>query len=439
MSFARKNQPTILRRYCLTTRIGCRVRIATLLFALGISAAWADDDQRPGRSVDSLLQMARAQNPEYAASRHEAQAAAERIYPAGAFADPKLVRELEIAALTNTGGHETANGKSSRFKLVQELPFWGKRDLRRAVATAEADEASGRADATWNELAARIKSVFAQYYVIARTEVLTREVLDVLTHLEQTAQVRYQLGLASQEDVLLAQAEQTTTRTELVGLETEERNLQYRINALLKRPPNAPLATPERLRPIPVEKLDYIDLEQRLKSRNPQLFANDAAITAAEKGRELTYRNRWPDPAVGVSVIRSQDGRFLFPGLYFEISIPLQQPRRRSEEREAEERLAAAQERRDATENQLQADLAQSLASLDGAMRTQKLLETSLIPQAELTLRSAQKGYEAGRTNFSTQLDAERRIRKVKLDLLRFEAETQLRLADIERLIGEDL
>lgn len=429
-----------------------RVRVAALSLLLIASAALADASRMPGSSVEGLLELARLQNPEFATLRYEAQAAEERVYPAGAFPDPVLQRELEIDNFSDeviTTGHSSTaarGGGSYKFRFVQPLPFWGKRELRREVAAAQASEARGRVDTTWNDVAARIKSAYAQYYVIARTEALTREILDILIHLERTAQARYLSGLAPQQDAILAQAEQTTTRTELVSIETERRNWRYRINALLKRPPNSPLAQPERLRPIPSpEKLDYSALEQRLRAKNPQLFVDEAGITAARKSRELTYRNRWPDGALGLTIIQTTRkpfanlDQYVLPGVFLQIEIPLQQSSRRSQEREAEAKLAAAKERREATENQLQADLAQSLATLDGSMRTQNLLETSLVPQAEISFRSAQAGYETGRMSFVMLLDAQRRIRKAKVDLRKSEAETQVRLADIERLIGEDL
>jgi outer membrane protein TolC len=61
------------------------------------------------------------------------------------------------------------------------------------------------------------------------------------------------------------------------------------------------------------------------------------------------------------------------------------------------------------------------------------------LPQAELTFQSALAGYETGKVDFSSLLDAQRQIRKAKQDIIKAKAEQQARLADIERLIGEDL
>lgn len=70
---------------------------------------------------------------------------------------------------------------------MQTLPLWGKRDLRRDVAAADATQASARADVTWAELAMRIKASYVEYYRAAGTERVTREVLELMSRLEQWA------------------------------------------------------------------------------------------------------------------------------------------------------------------------------------------------------------------------------------------------------------
>ncbi len=123
----------------------------------------------------------------------------------------------------------------------------------------------------------------------------------------------------------------------------------------------------------------------------------------------------------------------------FELNIPLQQESRRSQEREAEKMIEASHARKEATANQLLADLSENLAGINAARRVEALAQTSLLPQAELTFRAALAGYETGKVDFATLLDAQRQIRKAKQDVIKAQAEQQARLADIERLIGEDL
>ena len=156
------------------------------------------------------------------------------------------------------------------------------------------------------------------------------------------------------------------------------------------------------------------------------------------KSRELVYRNRYPDFNLGISPIQvgSKVNEW---ELMIELNIPLQQESRRSQEREAQSMLSAAESRRESTQNQLLADLAENLSALESAREVESLTRDSFLPQAELSFKAALAGYENGKVDFATLLDAQRQIRKAKLDLLKAQADEQTRLAEIERLLGEDL
>ena len=101
--------------------------------------------------------------------------------------------------------------------------------------------------------------------------------------------------------------------------------------------------------------------------------------------------------------------------------------------------LSAARSQKEAAANRLIGELFENVAGLKAAQRIEMLTTTSLLPQSEATLQSALAGYENGRVDFATLLDAQRQIRKSKQDRLKAQAEGQVRLAAIERLLGEDL
>jgi len=394
-----------------------------------------------GANVDSLINYAKTRNPEYAAMQAEAEASGERVTPAGALPDPKF--RTELRDITRFGEQNATLSPSrvgsTRYLLMQDIPWFGKRDLKREIAELEADGAKGRALGTWADVAGRIKVNFAQLYYVHRNEQLTREILDLMTRLEKVAQVRYSGGLAAQQDVIRAQVEQTNIRNELIALETEQHHLHARLNALLARPNNAPLQVPTQLRKLPAPvTLDYATLEERVRTRNPQLFADESKIKAAEKSRDLTYKNRYPDFTLGVSPIQYQNSIKEWE-LMFEVNIPLQQSSRRSQERESESMLNAARSRKEATTNQVSAELAEALSGIEAARRTENLLTNSLLPQAELTFKAALAGYETGKVDFATLLDSQRQIRQARQDQLKAQVDAQMRLAEIERLLGEDL
>ena len=245
--------------------------------------------------------------------------------------------------------------------------------------------------------------------------------------------------MAAQQDVIRAQLEQTAMRSELIGLEAERRQLQGKLNALVGMPSSEMLATPEHIRTIPApERMRFDVLEQRARASNPLLRTEESQIRAAEKSRELAYKNRYPDFSVGVSPI--QYGKSIREWeLMVEVNIPLQQDTRRAQEREAQAMLDAARSRREVATNQLLADLYENIAGLEAARRTLTLTTESLLPQSELTFRSALAGYESGKVDFATLLDAQKQIRQAKLNQVKAGVAAQIRLADIERIVGEEL
>jgi len=416
--------------------------IYLMMYSLWLIPAGAADEPSLGNNLAGLLDYAHEHNPEFAASRYEADAAQQRVQSASALPDPVL--RTELLDITNQGTNKGTSLLPSqvggtRYTLMQTIPWYGKRDLQREVAEAQVAQTDGQVTATWADLSSKIKSVYAQYYYLSGSERLTRETLDLMTSLEQIAQTRYANGLGTQQEVIRAQVEQTGLRSELLDLENEQHHSQARLNSLLSRPAMAALAQPASLRRLPsAAQLDYDVLEQKLRARNPQLLIADARIVSAEKSRELAYTNRYPGFTLGVAPTQSGNAIKTWD-LMVEFNIPLQQGSRRSQEREAESVLAASGARKEALINQILSDLSESISGLETARRTESLTVTQLLPQAELTYQSALAGYETGKVDFAILLDAQRQILKARQQQLKAQLETQLRLAEIERLLGEEL
>jgi outer membrane protein TolC len=395
------------------------------LFALTARA-----EPLPGGSVDALLAVARQQSPEVIALRLEADAARERAAASGALPDPTLRTEWRDVA-------NDVGGRSTKYTYIQPLPWWGKRDLKREAAEAEAEAATAGSDAGWLELASRIKTAYALDYALSRQLALSREVADLLDQLAAISRNRYANGLAPQQDAIRARVERTAIQTEIVQTEMERHHAQVRLNGLLARPSHAALAEPTAWRPMPAN-LDHEALDERLRAKNPSLFADEARIRAAEKNRDGTYRNRYPDVALGVSPIQT-GSRISEWELMLEVTIPLQQGSRRSQERESERMLEAARARRDASANRLLVELAENVSAFEASQRIEQLTRGDLLPQAELTFQAALAGYENGKVDFATLLDAQRQIRKAKQDIIKAQTEQQARLAEIERLVGGEI
>jgi outer membrane protein, heavy metal efflux system len=244
------------------------MKLATIFFLLFGTLQVAA--QPLGSDLASLLDYAQQHNPELAATRHEADAAMLRAASAGALPDPVL--RTELFDITNQGTSKPASLLPSqvggtRYLMMQSVPWFGRRDLRRELAQMQATQANGLISVTWFELAGKIKSAYAMHYYLSGRERLTRDTLALMNQLEQIAQTRYANGIGTQQEVIRAQIEQTGLHTELLELKNEQHHLHVSLNTLLSRPASAELAEPVHLRQLPA-KLDYALLEEKLRARN---------------------------------------------------------------------------------------------------------------------------------------------------------------------------
>jgi outer membrane protein TolC len=408
-----------------------RIKFRMPVFALGClllgNVAFAEET--PGSTLESVLDYARDHNPEFAAARQTAEAAHARLGASDALSDPVL--RTELMDVTHQG--------TNRYLLMQSIPWFGKRGLQHESAEARLHGAEGAAALSWTDLSAGIKTAYARYHYFSESRQLTREMLDWFRNLEQIAQTRYADGLETQQAVISSQVEQSVLQTGLIDQENALEQQRFRLNALLSRPALAALDVPRQARDLPAAtSLDVEALSQKLLAHNPELRVADAQRQFAEKGRDLAYLDRYPDLTLGVAP--NQTGNTVQRwDLMLEFKIPLQQYARRSREREAEAELAASSSRTQALGDQLRAKLAQEVYALTAAQKTENLLVSQLLPQSRMNWSSALAAYETAQSGFAALVEAQRQMLRIRQKILSARLEGQIRLAEIERLLGEDL
>src|SRR5258708_23381321 len=245
----------------------------------------------PGATLEEVLAIARRLSPELAARALDTEAAQARVEIAGSLADPTL-------RITSDEIDRTSGPRQNKmfFTVEQEFPLWGKRDLKRAQAGADVARTQADARMTEAELIEKVKVAFAQYYQADQAIRTTEDLHRVVHDITRVAQHPYAQGRGSQQEVYKAGVENTRLATELVRLEAKRRGAAARLNALLARPIDAPLARPVKLRALPSGAALAPDaLMQRARAGNPSLAGGDAQIAAAAAGQQLGDKDRYPD------------------------------------------------------------------------------------------------------------------------------------------------
>src|ERR1700730_13884231 len=245
----------------------------------------------PGATLEEVLAIARRLSPDLAARALDTEAAQARVEIAGSLADPTL--RITYDEIDRTSGPRQ---NKMFFTVEQEFPLWGKRDLKRAQAGAEVARTQADARMTEAELVKKVKVAFAQYYQADQAIRTTEDLHRVVHDIARVARDRYAQGRGMQQEVYKAEVENTRLATELVRLEAKRRGAAARLNALLARPIDAPLARPVKLRALPSDAaLAPAALMQRARAGHPSLAGAAGSMAAAAAGKQLADKSWYPD------------------------------------------------------------------------------------------------------------------------------------------------
>jgi outer membrane protein, heavy metal efflux system len=388
-----------------------------------------DGDKSLGTTLEGLLTVSRQLSPSLRAAALDTAAAAAKAERADALDDPMLSAGYQYCRNPNVFSGVAVT-------VTQTFPLWGKRDLRRQAALADMAAARGREQSTRDESDEQIKIAFAQDYAISRQMTVSRSIIGVARRMNAAASARYGQGGGSQADIIQALSEETTAKIEISRLEGERDAVRARINTLIARPANAPLAEPTRLPSRSTTEPVLGMLLERARNANPVLSAGDAEIEAARARQTLADKAWYPDLSIGAGPLIQTNHQPVGVAATIGFNIPVPWGREASQQREAAAQLSATEQRHDAALLNIQGSLAESLARLKAARSTEALLRNQALPQARAAMQSLLAGYSQGKGDLAAPIAAEHRAHDVELLLLKAELDQQVELAAIERLIG---
>ncbi len=420
-----------------------RMLLAAAMLAMGAGAAVAQatHDHAIGASVDELVAMARSMNPDLKVAALEADAAAAKVEGAGSLPDPRIKLEVEDWSRNRPGYAPQADfsGASRTLTLSQELPFWGKRGLRREIAMADARKAAILLEQVENELIAKVKVAYAEYHAAHLTIDLARELRGRVDTLVRLARARYSQGLGKQPDVTRAEIEKAALDVEIARMAGQRRRAAVAINRLLARPLQAPLIEAPAPRPLPsADALDLAQLTERAQRANPEVLAQEAAIEGAGKAVALAEKSWYPDFEIGIGAMRKDSELDSYQAMV-QMNIPLQWGLRHAEIGEAKGMAGAARSKLESLQIEVGDAMAEAWIALKTARDVEVIIRENQLPQAEIGFQSSAKGYELGRMDFVDVLTAEQQLWTANISLIAVLFDQQRQLAVIEKLIGEEL
>lgn len=186
-------------------------------------------------SVGQLVAEVEARNPSLQAVSEAWRAATERCPQVVSLDDPMFT------AMMSPGGVGMDRGGGWMVQAAQKIPWPGKRALRGTAAEAEADVMQGDIGDTRLRLAEAARTAFYDYYLARRQSEVNASTRKLVTRFREIAWNKYQVGQATQQDVLQADVELASLESRRTELARDGEVAMARINTLLHRGPDHPV------------------------------------------------------------------------------------------------------------------------------------------------------------------------------------------------------
>jgi len=282
-----------------------------------------------------------------------------------------------------------------------------------------------------------VKAAYAQYNAAHRALELSRSLQQRVDQLAEVLRLRYGASSVNQQELIKAELEAANAAGDVVRREGEAKSAAARLNALIGRKAQAPLASPKGF-PTLKTRMSLAAVQELARARNPQLAATNAQVRSTTGAKELTDLNYYPDITAGANLVQRRNGDT--SGMFLlGFKVPLQYEAKDAEQRAASASLGAAQARNDALGIRIDGEVAEAWFRLEAIRKALKIFEQRQLPPARLSVETARQGFDAGTTDLPTLLESERRLRAVELELLALRVEEQSKYADLERLAGGSL
>jgi outer membrane protein TolC len=386
-------------------------------------------------SVEQAVAIALESNPEIRASVRRLSLARMKVATAGSLDDPMFQFRDWGTPLAKPWD---LNQAQTMFMVQQTFVSREKRSMRAQVEGDEARVAEAELESTRQQVAAEVRKSCAdllrnagQMHVHERQLALLKEALAITL-------AQYTTGKVPQADVLRAQMALTRLGEHLIQLDEERDTTRARLNALMNRPPDEPLAMAGSYRGL--DRLPALDdLERMALEHRPELTALHRAIAKTQDQSKTTRMALKPDFTVGLGYMVMPAGSSSRNAYMAELAMNLPQlnrARHDGEAKQAEAATSVAQAELEARANAVFLEVREAQIATLSAQKRVRIYRDTLLPQAEAVFKAATAAYQNNRAEFPTLIDSQNLLLDVQTAYYTASAAMDAGLAELERATG---
>ena len=413
--------------------------LLNLILALTFRTAQAGDNSsvvREGRlSLDEVTNVVLANSPTIKAAQEKWRAMKARVPQAAAWEDLRAQARSRVARYVSIPPNAFTD---QSFMLQQEVPISGKNLSWARAATAEAGAAFEDFRRIELDVLSRARAAFhrlANEY--AQLEVNQRNV-DLLNQFAEVNRQRYEVGNASQADVLTAETDAAKLLEAQSDVFRRISDAQSQLNVLMNRPAQSPLAPPSQI-PFQPPHFSLQTLQAVALSARPEMQRAQNRVEAERFRLELANRQRFPDPTLDVQAQRYNEAGQAVSELDVGVSIglPFLNPRKYSATvTEARRNFESAQHELQAARTETLGLVRDQLKKIETAAHHYELYSNKILPLARQAVQSNRVAYETSSANFLELITAQRVLQDVESAHVNHLADYQVAVAELDAIVG---
>jgi len=384
----------------------------------------------------TLLRAVVARSPAVRASEQRAQAIRTDARAEGSFPSPEAMTQVWQVPLSKPYALDT---QMIMIGVSQQFPSPGSRGAREQAMLAQAKGEEAMARERGRQVAREAGHAFADYSESSARHRLHRSQALVARHLVDVAEARHAAG-GPLADAMRAEVELSRIEVDVLTDATRVESAKAHINALLARDPRAALGEAIETEPQ-VPSWDLTTLLAKARSTRPE----GAAAQAEQEARTFLARAAEREatlPAFSLGAIYfppTQANAYHGYGATASLSLPWLWGGAGDRRAAAQQYLEAANSGVAASRISIDSEVLSSATLAESAAHRLQMLRDRTLPAGRRAFDVTQAGYESGRTDLMTVLDAGRSVLEIEHDVLAARSSLDHALTDLDAAVGIDV
>ncbi len=409
------------------------ILFATLIFGINARAEVV--------KLDLLVEEAMNNNPEIKASKARWEAFSMRPSQEGSLPNPIIGGRIKNVSFSDITLGEDPRSDIQAF-VIQEIPFPGKLSSKEEIAVQESESQRWLSDAISRKIIADLKETYFEWFFINKSIEITNRNKELLQKFTKIAEVKYEVGMGIQQDVLKAQVEVSGFIERLELLAKRKEIVETKIKRILNRPLDSPLGEPEEITKSELTTT-LAEITDATSEHAPLLKSSSEIVDSREESLKLAKKQYLPDFILGATYFNRDWGNGDLDDIW-QVSLGLRVPlyywrKEKFGVREASLDVSQASENYESTKNNLLFQVKDNYITATTAEKLVELYQTGIIPQSTLSLESAISGYQVGNIDFLTLLNNLITLFNFELEYYKQLTEYQKALARIEEIAAIEL